>query len=106
MEERANEDEAVGEGEREPPKAAEELLYNKAMLEQELIRTVDSLSHPLQQQQQIPASPPAAVRQYQILTDSQPLPAVTQPLPAASLLVLKRPCEPTSTGSSKKRREI
>ena len=30
VEERANEDEAVGEGEREPPNAAEELLYNGA----------------------------------------------------------------------------
>ena len=87
-------------------------LYNAVVREQELIRTVDSPSYTLQQHQQIPASPPA-VRQQQISTDSQPLPAVSQPLlavtqslPAASLLVLKRPCEPTSTGSSKKDREI
>ena len=72
VEERANEDEAVGEGEREPPNSADLPLYNAAVREQELIRTVDSPSYTLQQHQhqEIPASPPAAVRQQQISTDS------------------------------------
>ena len=80
--ERANEDEAVGEGGGEPPNSADLPLYNAAVQEQELIRKVDSLSHTLQQQQyqQISASRPAIW--HQISTD--PLPAVSQRLLAIS----------------------
>ena len=110
VEERVNEDGTVREGECEPLNSVDLPLYNAAVREQELIRTVNSRSHTLQQQQyqQISASPPTVC--HQISTDSlptalQPLLAITQPLPAEALLVLKRPCELT-TGSSKKRREI